>query len=184
MSYTRLSFWLIPAREYRERFQHIIDRLAQRFAAPSFMPHVTIYSGPATAGETPARMLAAATKDITPFSLTVENVRHTEAYTKTLFVRLGPVDALQTLSDRLRRLCEIPSGFVLDPHLSLLYAHIDERERRELARSVSVPYTQILFDEVRAVATGERTLTKKDVECWREVCTVALRGSQPDLCGV
>lgn len=163
---TRVSFWLLPAEEDRLIFEAIIARLAQAYDAPVFAPHVTLYSGEYADHEDPGAILAQAIQGIDAVALTVESIRTTSAFTKTLFVQFAPSEPLTTLSDRLRQLSVTPSDYRLDPHLSLLYKHMPEADQQRAAETISLPQTQVSFDAVAGNVSPTPTRTRDDVERW------------------
>lgn len=163
---TRVSFWLLPAEEDRLIFEAIIARLAQAYDAPVFAPHVTLYSGEYAEHEDPGAILAQAIQGIDAVALTVESIRTTSAFTKTLFVQFAPSEPLNTLSDRLRQLSVTPSDYRLDPHLSLLYKHMPEADQQRAAETISLPQTQVSFDAVAGNVSPTPTRTRDDVERW------------------
>ncbi len=61
---TKVSFWLIPSEEDRAFFQKMINRLGQEYDAPSFTPHVTIYSGEYTPNDNIAELIEKSTKEV------------------------------------------------------------------------------------------------------------------------
>ena len=163
---TRVSFWLLPAEEDRLIFEAIIARLAQAYDAPVFAPHVTLYSGEYADHEDPGAILAQAIRGMDSVALTVDSIRTTRAFTKTLFVQFAPSEPLNTLSDRLRHRSAMPSGYRLDPHLSLLYKHMPEADQQRAAETISLPQTQVSFDAVAGNVSPTPTRTRDDVERW------------------
>ena len=163
---TRVSFWLLPAEEDRLIFEAIIARLAQAYDAPVFAPHVTLYSGEYADHEDPGAILQQAIRGMDSVALTVDSIRTTRAFTKTLFVQFAPSEPLNTLSDRLRQQSATPSGYRLDPHLSLLYKHMPEADQQRAAETISLPQTQVSFDAVAGNVSPTPTRTRDDVERW------------------
>jgi hypothetical protein len=163
---TRVSFWLLPAEEDRLIFEAIIARLASAYDAPVFAPHVTLYSGEYADHEDPGAILAQAIRGMDSVALTVESIRTTRAFTKTLFVQFAPSEPLNALSDRLRQRSAMPSGYRLDPHLSLLYKHMPEADQQRVAETISLPQTQVSFDAVAGNVSPTPTRTRDDVERW------------------
>ncbi|NER51988.1 MAG: hypothetical protein F6J92_36170 [Symploca sp. SIO1A3] len=99
---TKVSFWLIPSEEDRAFFQKMIDSLGQEYDAPSFTPHVTIYSGEHTPDDNIAELIEKSTKEVKSFSLRVEKLEYTEEFTKTLFVQFLPCAILTHISENIR----------------------------------------------------------------------------------
>ncbi|HEY7711701.1 MAG TPA: cyclic phosphodiesterase-like protein [Candidatus Entotheonella sp.] len=163
---TRLSFWLLPAEEDRLIFEAIIARLAQAYDAPVFAPHVTLYAGEYADHEDPGAILQQAIQGMDSVELTVDSIRTTRAFTKTLFVQFAPSEPLNTFSDRIRQLSVTPSDYRLDAHLSLLYKHMPAADQQRAATGISLPQTQVSFDAVAGNVSPTPTRTRDDVERW------------------
>lgn len=114
---TKLSFWLVPAAEDRTYFQEIIDSLAQEYDAPTFTPHVTIYSGEYEAVEAVESIIKQATQGIQSFSLKVEQLLYTKEFRKSLFVQFYQNSTLTQISETLGSFSKTTSKFTLNPHL-------------------------------------------------------------------
>jgi hypothetical protein len=171
---TRVSFWLLPAEGDHLIFEAIIARLAQAYEAPVFTPHVTLYSGEYADHEAPGAFLEPAMQGIGAVELTVDSIRTTAEFTKTLFVQFAPSTRLNAISDRLRQQSATPSDYRLDPHLSLLYKHMPEADKQRVAATISLPQTQVSFDAVAGIVTPTPTRTRSDVERWEMRWRMAL----------
>lgn len=171
----KVSFWLIPSEEGREFFQEIIDTLSQEYDAPAFTPHVTIYSGEYTPDESTAELIEKATQEVQGFSLKVDKLLYTEEFTKTLFVQFHPAAILSRISETLGRRAKKPSDFELNPHLSLIYQHLSEEIKKNLMTSISLPRSEVFFNEVRAISTPEKVQGREDVESWKVICNRKLQ---------
>ncbi len=171
---TKVSFWLIPSEEDRAFFQEIIDTLAQNYDAPVFTPHVTIYSGEYEPDEAIAQLIEKATQGIQSFSLSVEQLLYTDQFTKALFVQFKPNLTLSTLSETLRSSSKKPSNFGLNPHLSLIYQYLSEEIKKDLTASISLPKSEVFFNEVRAISTPEPVQKREDVENWKVIYAQSL----------
>jgi hypothetical protein len=175
---TKVSFWLIPSAEDRVFFQEIIDTLAQEYDAPAFTPHVTIYSGECAPDESLAELIETAIQGVQSFSLRVDKLLYTDQFTKSLFVQFHPNSILSQLSETLRSSSKKPSNFALNPHLSLIYQYLSEEIKKDLATSLSLPKSEVFFNEVRAISTPERVQNREDVESWK---VISIRELQPLL---
>ncbi|MEQ8753916.1 MAG: cyclic phosphodiesterase-like protein [Coleofasciculus sp. G1-WW12-02] len=164
---TKISFWLIPSAAYRPFFQEIINSLSKAHNSPNFEPHVTMYSGDYTADESVDELIETAVKNVSGFMLDMEQLGYTDLYTKTLFVQFKPSAILTQVSETLRHNSAKPSDYVLSPHLSLLYQHLDQAVKEKLATELVIPYTQVFFNEVRAISTPEPVRSGEDVEKWQ-----------------
>jgi hypothetical protein len=162
-----LSYWLLPSTADRIFFQDIINTLAKTYDAPSFEPHVTIYSGVySLQDDNPKVILQQATNNVRRVRLCVDTLLYTDVFTKTLFVQFHPSPILAAISKTLRNAAAAPSDYLLNPHLSLIYKQISQETKQHLVASLRIPQSEISFDEVSAVMSSGRTQTPKDVERW------------------
>lgn len=101
---------------------------------------------------------------------------HTGAYTKTLFVQFKELVAVRRMFEMAREYSP-QSNYVLNPHLSLLYKKLPERERQELCRTVAAPVGDYSFDRIRLVETELPIEDDGPVRRWRVVCDEPLATS-------
>lgn len=159
-----LAFWLIPAEPYKSCFAELINVLATKFDAPVFEPHVTIH---ATHLEPVLIDIARALHGVHPITLHFRRIAFSSQFTKTLFVEFAPSETLSSLSRELKNLAPNPSGYVLEPHLSLIYKTLTESEKAVLADAFAAPFSEVLFDEIKVI-TGNPTVTRsEDVASWK-----------------
>lgn len=167
---TKVSYWLIPSQEDRAFFQDIINTLAREYDAPSFTPHVTIYSGDSAPDESPDRLLEQAIQGVRPFSLKSDRILYSQEFTKTLFVQFQPNSILSQISQSLQSSSKNPSDYTLNPHLSLIYKQMSNETQKNLMTSLTLPKSEVVFDEVMAISSPEQTQTREDVESWDVIC--------------
>ena len=170
-----IAYWLIPAEPAHSFFQRIIDDLARRFDAPVFQPHVTVHVG-ADRADAAQQALAAAARECKLIRLKPAGIDHSNEFVKTLFVQFAMTAELRHISESIRHSAQDSSQYELKPHLSLLYNKMPAATRRELAASITVPFSEIIFDALRAVRCVSPTQSSADVEAWRIVATASLSG--------
>ncbi len=166
---TKVSFWLIPSEEDRVFFQKMIDTLSREYDAPSFTPHVTIYSGEYAPDESPAELIEKVTQEVQPFILKVDKLLYTDEFTKTFFVQFQSSEILSKISQNLQNRSKNSSNFELNPHLSLIYKQMSEETKKNLTTSLTLPKSEVFFDEVRAISTPQRVQKREDVESWKVI---------------
>lgn len=166
MSDSYYSFWLVPQAPDLEDFQGIVNDLSQRFGTVPFCPHVTLYSGlipPTLSIQTVLADLAS----MQVIELASLGIRHSSRFAKTLYVQLQRTPALTQTVNRL--VTAIPNAQfpMLDPHVSLLYHHLDERTQEEMSRAIALPRPTIKFNQVQAVAAPQTFDTQEHVSSLR-----------------
>jgi len=146
----------------------LINDLARRYDAPVFEPHLTIYVG-ADSTDALETVLSKAAQTCKPIVLQALEMSHSDEFIKTLFVEFGLNSKLRQLNQVIRSAAQDSSDFDLKPHLSLLYKRMSVQTRRQLARSIEMPFSQVVFDSLKAVRCISLTLSRADVEVWRVV---------------
>jgi 2'-5' RNA ligase len=170
---TAIAYWLIPTELTRGFLEKLIADLARRYDAPVFEPHVTLYVGSDRA-EVADQIVSQAATGQEPIQLEVVDVRHSALFTKTLFLQLALSAKLQRLSELIRQRSPPSFPYYLNPHMSLLYRRMSLAARRELARSIRLPFSEVVFDSICAVRCTSPTRNRAEVEAWRVIATKSL----------
>jgi 2'-5' RNA ligase len=165
-----IAYWLIPAGPAHSFFQRLIKDLARRYDAPFFEPHVTIYVG-ANDANAAEKALSKAAREWQTINLKALGTNHSGEFIKTLFVQFAMNRELRQLHQTIRDAAQDMSDYELNPHLSLLYKNMLATARRELADSIKVPVSEVVFDSLKAVRCISPTRSRADVEAWRVVAT-------------
>jgi 2'-5' RNA ligase len=170
-----VTYWLTPAEPARSYFSSLISDLAARFDAPVFEPHVTVYVTNADR-ENPNTVLTDVMSQRHEYRLAIRGLDYSDKFTKTLFLQFAPDPGLARLSQDLQRASASRTDYELNPHLSLLYKDMDQETKRGLAASIALPFTDVIFDRVKAVVSRATISSRKDVEAWRVVAEQRLSG--------
>src|SRR5207253_282703 len=91
----------------------------------------------------------------------------------TVHVASNRADAAETAISEAARACKL---IKLKAHLSLLYKKMPAVARRELADSIMAPFSEVIFDSLKAVRCISPTQNRADVEAWRVVAAASLSG--------
>jgi 2'-5' RNA ligase len=168
-----IAYWLIPAEPAHSFFRGVIDELAHRYSAPVFEPHLTIHVGPnrKDAVEKALSKVAYACEGIALHAL---DVSHSAEFIKTLFVQFALNTKLRRLHQSIRNAASNSSTYQLKPHLSLIYKKLSAQRRRMLARSIKIPFSEVIFDSIKVVRCVSPTQNRADVETWRVVAATEL----------
>jgi putative hydrolase of the HAD superfamily len=170
-----IAYWLIPAEPARSFFQGVINDLARRYNAPLFEPHVTVYVGSNRAAAAES-VISEAARVSKPIKLNALEIGHSSEFIKTLFVQFALNAELRQLNEIIRNTAQDSAHYELKPHLSLLYKKMPVAARRDLARSIKVPFSEVTFDALKAVRCISPTRSRGDVDAWCAVTTKKLCG--------
>jgi hypothetical protein len=169
-----IAYWLIPSEPAHSFFQRIINDLARRYDAAVFEPHVTIHVGADRAGAA-KNALGQAERKCKHIGLTPLRMDQSDEFIKTLFVQFAISAELLETNNIIRAAANDPLQYELNPHLSLLYKNLAATDRRELAASISIPFSEMTFDAIKAVRCISPTQSRADVQAWHVVATASLR---------
>ena len=163
-----ITYWLIPAEPARSHFASLINNLAAGFDAPIFEPHLTLYVTKAE-NEDPSELLNRLLGENEAYRLSIGGIDCSDEFTKTLFVQFEPDESLIDLSVNFRRASVCQNEYQLNPHLSLIYKTMARETQNEIARSISLPFTEVRFDSAKAVISPAAITAREHVEAWRVV---------------
>ena len=174
---TVIAYWLIPSEPAHSFFQRIINDLVRRCDAPVFEPHVTIHVG-ADRADTAKKALGDAARNSKLIGLKPLGVDQSAEFIKTLFVQFGMSAELSKINGIIREAANYSSQYELKPHLSLLYKNLAAATRCELAASITVPFSEVTFDAIKAVRCVSPIESGADVEAWHVVAAASLSGDR------
>jgi 2'-5' RNA ligase len=168
-----IAYWLIPTEPAHSYFQRLINDFAQRYNAPHFEPHVTVHVG-ANSVDVVDGVLSKAAAVCEQIELQALEVSGSSEFMKTLFVQFAMSRQFAQLNQSIRTASQDSSEYQLNPHLSLLYKKISIQERRLLTHSIEVPFSEVVFNSLKAVRCISPTQSRADVEGWRVVAETSL----------
>jgi len=159
-----IAYWLLPERAARELFSRKIRDLAGQFDAPLFEPHATVFIAPEN-----SRAPLAVLRDLGQVNveLTIHSIRFSEQFTKTLFVQFESSGRLQRLGDAIWKASGAKDRYLIDPHLSLLYAKLRPETKQRLADKIRPPFREVRFTSICAMRCVRPTTTALEVEHWK-----------------
>ena len=129
----RHALWLIPTGEPFARLAGTIRRLAREHGGPVFEPHVTLLGGmvgEAEAMANEAARLAAVTK---PIDLRLRGIGFRAEFFRCLFLRVAKTEELTSAHERAAEIFPPRRKSPYVPHLSLIYADLEEGTKRRIA---------------------------------------------------
>lgn len=170
------SYWLLPEEALKMQYQAWIEELAQKYDAPRFDAHVTLYCGPSDESES-CRLAKKMVERSPPLSLIPERVNYSEIYTKTLFIQFAESQQAKQMLDELRQSLSQSSSYLFNPHLSLIYKTMTEETQAQLARNLSIPKAPCVFDRLRVIETEVPLTLPEQIKKWRIVFDAPFVGS-------
>jgi hypothetical protein len=169
-----IAYWLIPCVPRRNFFATLIAELAQRFDAPIFEPHLSIFVEPAIDAHA-RRVIKEVAADFGQIRMSVVGVRFSEEFFKTVFVQFSASAAVTQLSAAIQSHSVHAGAYHVDPHLSLIYKNMSPDDKNKLAGSLRLPFDEVMFDSVAAIDVPNGARTRAGVESWETVAERRLK---------
>jgi len=166
-----MAYWLVPAPEQSERFQNVVDKLADQQGAPRFHPHLSFGS---IAGEEPD--LTAVIGLLHGLELRPTEVAKSPSFTMSFFVRFEPSEQLLRARSALETLPGFRTSRDFDPHISLCYGA--PIEPVALQDEINALLRQpVLFDRLVATDITLPVQIYEDIALWKRRSVHQIPGS-------
>ena len=163
--------WLVPAPgPERDRLARAVASLAAGYGGPVFAPHVTLAGVIPAVPDTVAGVLAEVTAGVAPFEVTLAAVGWEPVFFRSLYLRAEPSAPMAALREAARRALRLEPA--PDPHLSLLYADLDEERKPAIAASLELALPMTIRVDAAEVWGDFR----EDAGRWRRLARVPLAG--------
>jgi 2'-5' RNA ligase len=169
----RGAFWLLPTREDSRQLQEKIDTYADRLGTPRFEPHLTLLVRPIGEIGDPHTTLDRLAETTNPFSLATPGLpQWGPLYNQAFVLPFSRTPELDKLVMSLHPQHQVPNDYF--PHISLIYANLDEAQGAQLAREYIAELQTVHFDRIAAIGIGPRCRCDADVAAWEKLATAQL----------
>jgi hypothetical protein len=176
----KVAYWLIPAEPAFQFFHRQIVELGGRYGEAAFEPHLTLYGDDCLAGEAGEMVpqivaQLAHLPEASDLQLDFIRYDHSEKFTKTLYASYSRTEPLLRLMDWLKRRTGDRRSYDLQPHVSLLYSHLREKERHQLAAKLPAPPKTLRFAAAAAIRYSGEINSSAEVRRWELLgrCAIA-----------
>jgi len=170
----KYSVFLTPSPADFAYTADLIRDLCARHGGFPFEPHVTLYAGEFRDPDRLKKVVSSAVSGVRPFFLPIRGIGWDEAYFRSLFIEFMDDPVPRQLHERIRAGVETESGYLLFPHLSLLYSDMPPAEKEALAERVVPDRTGIHFDAVKIVSPRNLKEGWRDTGQWQTLFLLRL----------
>jgi|TARA_B100000470_G_C19775296_1_gene385026 hypothetical protein len=147
MNQTKYSIWLLPSESDQSYLSPTIQSLGQKYEAPVFDPHCTIFS-PITDPESARTIIDQL--NFKPFEVTLSGLNQSDNIWKTVFINLETNPHLILLNYLFAQAFE--EAYDFQPHISLIYKKLTTDDRKEIIRNLP-QIKSLLFGSISIVNT-------------------------------
>ncbi len=157
-----IAYWLVPSAQDSDRFQTVIDELADQQRSPRFRAHLSFGS---VTDEEPS--LDAVLSMLKGLSLSPIEIAQTPSFTMSLFVRFAPSEALLAARRLLEQSPDFQASRTFDPHISLCYGVPKDLDALRL-KMAALMATPVRFDRLIATTISLPVETPADIARWKQ----------------
>ncbi|KAJ4912640.1 Cyclic phosphodiesterase [Raphanus sativus] len=150
------SVWALPDEETEPRFVKLMEALRSEFSGPRFDPHVTVVGATSLTADEAKKMFEAACESLKAYTATVDRVMKAGEHCKNHFK------------------CSTTTPYM--PHLSLLYAELDEEGKKKAQEKAYVLDNSLdgLSFRLTRLALCKTDTEDKTLESWEKVAVCNL----------
>ncbi len=130
------AVWYLFDKDDEDYLFEIINDLAKKYDAPSFIPHITAYGLLNIDLKTLDDKILETIQKIKSFSVETNTINFSDDFWKTLFVEILPNKHLVKINNNLTKNLSQFSKYEFLPHISLLYKNMEKNQKQFLAESL------------------------------------------------
>ena len=130
------AVWYLFDKDDEDYLFKIINDLAEKYDAPSFIPHITAYGLLNIDLKTLDDEILETIQKIKSFSVETNTVNFSDDFWKTLFVEILPSKHLVKINNNLTKNLSQFSKYEFLPHISLLYKNMEKNQKQFLTESL------------------------------------------------
>jgi len=160
---TGYSLWLIPEDYYFKKYSKIILRLSKKYHLYNFAPHVTLVGYLIGKERDLVKKTSLLATQINFFAIKMDSIDYENFYFRSLFFK---AKKSKDLTNAYQRAVEIfgLEKTVYTPHLSLLYGDLLLTTKKEIIKSLNVP-----FNDIFKVGKLQLLKTEGEINKWEIV---------------
>jgi 2'-5' RNA ligase len=132
------AIWLTFSKNDREYLKKIIDEISEKYHAPKFEPHITVYG----LVDSELRLIDSIAKEITldcnSFFVKKSEILQSEELWKTVYIELKMNNQLEEIHKNLKKHFERISKYEFNPHISLIYKILPIEEKIKIINELDI----------------------------------------------
>ena len=132
------AIWLTFSKNDRDYLKKVIDELAEKYHAPKFEPHITVYG----LIDSEMSLIESIAKEITlnhnSFLVEKSEILQSEELWKTVYVELKINNQLELIYKNLKKHFEKIIKYEFNPHTSLIYKILPIEEKMKIINELNI----------------------------------------------
>ena len=132
------AIWLTFSKNDRDYLKKIIDELSEKYQAPKFEPHITVYGLVDSEMSLIESIAKEATLNCNSFLVKKSEILQSEELWKTVYVELKMNNQLEMIHKNLKKHFEKISNYEFNPHISLIYKILSIEEKIRIINKLDI----------------------------------------------
>ena len=132
------AIWLTFSKSDREYLKKIIDKISEKYHAPKFEPHITVYG----LVDSEMSIIDSIAKEVTlncnSFLVKKSEILQSEELWKTVYIELKMNNQLESIHKNLKKHFEKISKYEFNPHISLIYKILPIEEKIKIINELDI----------------------------------------------
>lgn len=123
------AIWLTFSKNDRNYLKRIIDEISEKYNAPKFEPHITVYGLVNLEMSLIDNIVSEVTLNHNSFSVKKSEILQSNELWKTVYIELKMDSNLESIHKNLKKHLEKISKYEFKPHISLIYKILSTEEK-------------------------------------------------------
>ena len=132
------AIWLTFSKSDSEYLKKIIDEISEKYHAPKFEPHITVYGLVDSEIRLIENIAKEATLNCNSFLVKKSEILQSEELWKTVYIELKMNNQLESIHKNLKKHFEKISKYEFNPHISLIYKILPIEEKIKIINELDI----------------------------------------------
>ena len=132
------AIWLTFSKNDRDYLKKIIDEISEKYNAPKFEPHITVYG----LIDSEMRLIDSIAKEVilncNSFLIKKSEILQSDELWKTVYIELKTNSQLELIHKNLKKHFEKISKYEFKPHISLIYKILPIEEKIKIINELDI----------------------------------------------
>lgn len=141
------AIWLTFSKNDSEYLKKIIDEISEKYHAPKFEPHITVYGLVDSEIKLIENIVKEATLNCNSFLVKKSEILQSGELWKTVYIELKMNNQLESIHKNLKKHFEKISKYEFNPHISLIYKILPIKEKIKIINELDIK-SEFMIDKL------------------------------------
>ena len=132
------AIWLTFSKKDREYLKNVIDTISEKYCAPKFEPHITVYGLINSKLDVIDKVINEIAHSCNSFIVKKTDILQSEELWKTVYIELKMNQQLMSVNENLKKHFEKILKYEFSPHISLIYKILLKEEKIKIINELNL----------------------------------------------